>query len=91
MNTADTLRRSRRISADRVGRIVIGRGRLRTAPGLSMGSRLLRPKFVSDLWERLTIEIWDIVETAIDRRHLIFGQVQDGLLLPKLIEGKIIT
>jgi hypothetical protein len=56
-----------------------------------VGSRLLRPKFMSDLWERLAIEIGDIVETAIDRRHLIFGQVQGGPLLPKLIEGKIIT
>jgi hypothetical protein len=46
---------------------------------------------MTDLWERLAIEIGDIVETAIDRRHLIFGQIQGDPLLPELVEGKIIS
>ena len=63
-------------------------GRLRTTPGQSVGGYLLRPKFMSNLRERLTIEIGDIVETAIDRCHFLFGQVQGDPLFPKLIEGK---
>src|SRR4029077_6598384 len=60
-------------------------------PGQSVGGHLLRPKSMSELRERLAVEIGDIVETAIDRGHFIFSQVQGYLLFPKLIEGKIIA
>jgi len=57
----------------------------------SVDSRLLRPEFMSDLRKWLVIQIRDVIETAINRRYLLFCQVQVDPLLPKLIERKIIT
>ena len=72
-------------------RNAIGQGPLEDGPCGLVGCHLLRPKFMSNLWEGLAIEVGDIIKTAIDRCHFLFGQVQGGPLLPKLIEHKIIT
>lgn len=91
MKTLAALGRSRRILGDRLMNRHEVEAVSRRPLHWSVDRRRLRPEFMSDLWEGLAIEIREIVETAINRRHLIFCQVQGHPLFPKLIESKIIT